>query len=277
MSASIVFHLLAALAYGGLGLWLWARAAAGETVAPVSTAQRACLTLAIALHGVALFNGVLPNHSILLGWALAMSAALWLGMLVFWCQSLFARIDGLLLILLPAGVLASLLASAFPAGHVVPHANSEWLRFHLIIALTAYGLISVAALHAVLMAALDRQLHQPLQSAAQRPLLDRALGSMPPLLVQEQLLFQLIRLGFAVLTLTVITGAVVSLRLSSQLVPFDHKTVFTLLSWVTFGGLLWGRRTRGWRGRIALRWTLTGFAFVLLAYTGSRFVLDVIL
>ena len=91
------------------------------------------------------------------------------------------------------------------------------------------------------------------------------------------LLFRLIWIGFAVLTLTVITGAIVSLRLSNQLVPLDHKTIFTLLSWFTFGGLLLGRYVWGWRGRIALRWTLVGFAFLLLSYTGSRFVLDVIL
>src|SRR3546814_15499273 len=100
---------------------------------------------------------------------------------------------------------------------------------------------------------------------------------MPPLLIQEVLLFRLIWIGFAILTLTVITGAIVSLRLTAELVPIDHKTVFTLLSWLTFGGLLVGRQLRGWRGRVALRWTLVGFAFLLLSYTGSRFVLDVIL
>jgi ABC-type uncharacterized transport system permease subunit len=105
----------------------------------------------------------------------------------------------------------------------------------------------------------------------------RALDCVPPLLVQEQLLFRLIWIGFAALTLTVITGSIVSLRLDHVLVPLDHKTVFTLLSWLTFGGLLIGRHARGWRGRLALRWTLAGFAFLLLSYTGSRFVLEVIL
>ncbi|NLJ63301.1 MAG: cytochrome c biogenesis protein CcsA, partial [Alcaligenaceae bacterium] len=115
------------------------------------------------------------------------------------------------------------------------------------------------------------------QAAGQQNTWYRALDSMPPLMVQEDLLFRLIRIAFFVLTLTVITGMVVSLRLANQLIPLDHKTLFTLLSWVTFGGLLIGRQLRGWRGRIALRWTLVGFSFLLLAYTGSRFVLDVIL
>lgn len=277
MSASIVFHLLATLGYSTLAFWLWTRAATDPEPATAGMAQRTLLTLAITLHAIGLFQGILLQHTLYLGWALALSAALWLGMVIFWFQSLIMRIDGMLLILLPAAAVVTLLAGLFPDGHIVPHANSEWLRFHLLIAFTAYGLIFVAALHAILMAALDRQLHRPVETATQRSILDRALDSMPPLLTQERLLFQLIWIAFGILTLTVLTGAIVSQRLLSQFLPLDHKTVFTLLAWVTFGILLWGRHTRGWRGRIALRWTLVGFAFVLLAYTGSRFVLDVIL
>ena len=59
--------------------------------------------------------------------------------------------------------------------------------------------------------------------------------------------------------------------------PLDHKTVFAVLSWVAFGLLLAGRWLYGWRGRTALRWTLSGFVLLLLAYVGSRFVLEVLL
>lgn len=277
MSASIVFHLVATLAYGCLGAWLWVQTAHHQASIRIRAGHRLALMLALTLHAGALFTGILPNHGLFLGWALALSAAIWLGMLIFWAQSLFSRIDGLLLILLPAATLATLLAGLFPAGHYVPHANSEWLRIHLLIAFIAYGLTAVSALHAILMAAIDKHLHQPVAATPGQDMFSRVLNAMPPLLAQEKLLFQLLRIGFIVLSLTVVSGAIVSLRLSAQLVPFDHKTVFTLLSWITFGGLLWGRRTRGWRGRTALRWTLAGFAFVLLAYTGSRFVMDVIL
>ena len=118
---------------------------------------------------------------------------------------------------------------------------------------------------------------RPVQAIGQQNSWYRALDSMPPLMVQETLLFRLIRFSFIVLTLTVLTGIAVSLRVDNQLVPLDHKTLFTLLSWLTFGALLIGRRLRGWRGRTALKWTLAGFCLLLLAYTGSRFVLDVIL
>ena len=87
----------------------------------------------------------------------------------------------------------------------------------------------------------------------------------------------LIGLGFALLTLTVLSGVFFSDALFGQPLRLDHKTVFTLIAWVTFGALLVGRVTRGWRGRVALSWTLSGFAMLILAYAGSRFVLEVIL
>ena len=52
---------------------------------------------------------------------------------------------------------------------------------------------------------------------------------------------------------------------------------FAFASWGIFAALLLGRRVYGWRGRIALRWTLTGFMVLLLAYIGSRFVAEVLL
>ncbi|MYN15061.1 hypothetical protein GSY71_18145 [Pusillimonas sp. TS35] len=279
MSAGIVFHLLAALAYAILAVALWRPLARSQTGGEVraGTIRRVCLGGAIVLHGIGVIQSVTPNHGLFLGWALALSAAVWLGLLVFWLESLVMRIDGLLLILLPAATFAAIIAGLFPGGHAVDHANNELLRMHLLIALIAYGLITVAALQSMLMAALDRQLHRPVLPDESRSIIDRALDSMPPLLLQEVLLFRLIWIGFAILTLTIVTGTAVSMRISGVFLPMDHKTVFTLLSWLTFAGLLAGRHLRGWRGRIALRWTLAGFAFLLLSYTGSRFVIDVIL
>jgi len=277
MAVSIVFHLLAALAYATLGLALWRPIARVDQVAPTGVIGRSCLLGAIALHGIGLAAAVIVPAGLHLGWALALSTAMWLGMIVFWVENFLLQLDSLLLLLLPVAAIISLLAAVFPHGYVVPHANSDWLRTHLLIAMMAYGLITVAALHAMLMTVLDRHLHRPIEARGDQGLMARAMAAMPPLLTLEQLLFRLIWIGFGALTLTVITGIVVSMRLSGYPLPFDHKTVFTLLSWVTFGVLLAGRHIQGWRGRLALRWTLAGFAFLLLSYTGSRFVLEVIL
>jgi len=278
MSPGIVFHALAAMAYALLGAGLWRAMARGAAVR-TNPIGRCGLLAALVLHGIGLQQSLMSGPNLHLNWALALATATWLGLIIYWLEDLLSHMDGLQLLLLPAACLVTTLAALFPHAQVITPADSTWLRIHLLLALAAYGLITVAALHALLMAALDRRLHHPLTTPQGQAitLLARMLDSLPPLLPQERLLFRMIWAGFVLLSVAVITGSVVSMGLTGKILPFDHKTVFTLLSWLTFGLLLAGRHLRGWRGRVALRWTLTGFAFLLLAYTGTRFVLDVIL
>jgi ABC-type uncharacterized transport system permease subunit len=102
-------------------------------------------------------------------------------------------------------------------------------------------------------------------------------ASLPPLMTLEALLFRIITLGFVLLSLTLGSGFVFSEELFGQAARFNHKTVFGVISWIIFAALLVGRHGWGWRGRTALRWTLAGFAALLLAYVGSMFVLEVVL
>jgi ABC-type uncharacterized transport system permease subunit len=281
MSVGIVFHSLAALAYAVLGLGLYRSLSSDPPIVKAGQLTRIGLLLAIVLHGIALRDMVLQDGNLRVGWSLALSAAVWIGMIVFWLESLIIRIDGLQLLLLPTGAIVCLLAAAFPQSQVLAHANDAGLRIHLLIALLAYALVTIAALQAMLMSGLDRRLHFPLNEVAHTGAFRRAVGRLldaqPPLLAQEQVLFRLIWIAYAALTLTLISGAIISLSYSGKWLPLDHKSIFTVLSWLTFGILLIGRYVRGWRGRTALRYTLVGFAFVVLAYTGSRFVIEVIL
>lgn len=281
MSAGIVFHSLAALAYAALGLGLYRSLTSDPPIVKAGSLARLGLLLAIVLHGLALRDTVLQEGNLRVSWTLALSAAVWIGMVVFWLESLVIRIDGLQLLLLPVGTIVCLLAILFPQSQLIARANDPGLRIHLLIALSAYALVTIAALQAMLMSGLDRRLHFPREEGAHPGPLRRAIGRLldvqPPLLAQEQVLFRLIWIAFAALTLTLLSGALISISLSGKWLPLDHKSIFTLLSWLTFGILIVGRHLRGWRGRTALRYTLVGFAFVVLAYTGSRFVIEVIL
>jgi len=281
MSVGIVFHSLAALAYAFLGLGLYRSLSSDPPIVKAGHLARIGLLLAIVLHGIALRDMVLQDGNLRVGWSLALSAAVWIGMIVFWLESLIIRIDGLQLLLLPTGTTVCMLAAVFPQSQVLAHANDAGLRIHLLIALLAYALVTIAALQAMLMSGLDRRLHFPRNEVAHTGAFRRAVGRLldaqPPLLAQEQVLFRLIWIAYAALTLTLISGAIISLSFSGKWLPLDHKSIFTVLSWLTFGILLIGRYVRGWRGRTALRYTLVGFAFVVLAYTGSRFVIEVIL
>ena len=215
---------------------------------------------------------MLGAQHLFIGWALALSAAIWLGMVVFWLESLLVRIDGLQ----PAAARRhhrQRPGGAVSQGQFAPHANDAWLRAHLLIALAAYGLITIAApaCHADGAAGPPPA---PPAGRAGRAQHDRARAGFPAAAAGAgtPAVRHLDRLRRAV------AGGRVRLdrprSLTGKILPFDHKTVFTLLSWATFGVLLLGRHVWGWRGRVALRWTLTGFGFSILAYTGSRFVLE---
>jgi ABC-type uncharacterized transport system permease subunit len=149
----------------------------------------------------------------------------------------------------------------------------------------AYSLFTIGALHAMLMALLEGTLHggKRRDGAGQGPhaggagLLAGPLSSLPPLLTLERLLFRILGLGFVLLTLTLATGALFSEEVFGKAFRFNHKTLFAVISWLIFAALLAGRWRYGWRGRKALRWTLGGFVTLLLAYAGSRFVLEVVL
>jgi ABC-type uncharacterized transport system permease subunit len=175
----------------------------------------------------------------------------------------------------------------FGGVRVLPYAAAPMFKLHFIIANIAYGLFAIAALHAILMLAVERRLHAQRRAGSARNgaagaarnvgWLSNWIETLPPLLTMEKLLFRLIGAGFVLLTLTLVSGIVFSEQLVDRALSLDHKTVFAILSWLMFGALLTARKISGWRGRAALRWVIASFIALLLAYVGSRFVFEVLL
>ena len=141
------------------------------------------------------------------------------------------------------------------------------MSLHILTSITAFSLLNIAALQSVLLAIQNQQLrsHHP-------KLLIR---SLPPLQAMESLLFQMIALGLFFLSISLVSGFIFIEDLFAQ--HLVHKTILSISAWVIFTGLLFGRLRYGWRGQIAIRWTLVGFGLLLLAYFGSKLVLEVIL
>jgi ABC-type uncharacterized transport system permease subunit len=276
----IVIHVVASVLYAALALHFWntrwrtqGRAdGAGPALSAVARGlqgwERAAILAPLAVHGALLQADLFSSAELRFGFAHALSAMLWLAVLFYWLESFFYDLDVLQPPVLALAALAAPLPALFPGRVGASYSASFEFRLHLALAMLAYSLFTIAILHALLMALLERRLHQ--KSGA-------AIGGLPPLLTLERLLFRLIAAAFALLTLTLATGFAFSESLFGRAMRFDHKTVFALLSWLTFGLLLVGRYFYGWRGRTALRWTLSGFVLLLLAYVGSRFVLEVIL
>lgn len=234
------------------------------------------MLVGLVLHAGVLYHVIVGEHGWHFGFAPILSATLWIGVVVLWIEAMSARVEALRTLVLPAAAAATLLPLVFPGIDLSAQASRPLFLPHLLIGTLAYGALSLAALHAVLMTLAERALHHGGEQARSLPLA-RFLEDLPPLLVLERILFRFIGVGFALLTLTAFSGVLFSEEIFGQPLRIDHKTVFTLLAWAVFGILLLGRRLWGWRGRTALRLTFGGFAFLLLAYVGSRFVLEVIL
>lgn len=263
---------LVAAAYLVLALVTWRTLEAPQLTARWRAALLPMLAVA---HAVLLGMAVWGGGEFRFGFAQALSATLLLAVLVLWIEGMFVPVRGLDVMVLPAAAVCVVLPLGFQGAAIAAGVDSTALRLHLLVAIAAYSLLTIAALHALLMALMDRRLHSPLQAPAQG--LGRIFGQLPSLLALEKLLFQLIGAGFLLLTATLVTGVFFSEQLFGRALRFEHKTVFTIASWLVFAGLLGGRIVFGWRGRTALRWTFAGFLMLLLAYVGSRFVLEVIL
>ncbi|OGT01152.1 MAG: ABC transporter permease [Gallionellales bacterium RBG_16_56_9] len=228
------------------------------------------------LHGGALWVDMLTADTLRVGFAVMLSATLWISVAAYWLENRNAALDGLRALVLPCAGLAVLLPVVFP-GSVVPLAGrSPLFAWHMAISILAYSTLTIAAFHAVLMALQESRLH-PRAGLVTGGWMNAAIDRLPPVLTMEKWLFRLIGFGFALLTLTLLSGVVFSEQLFGIPFKWDHKNIFSILSWALFGLLLAGRRWRGWRGRTALSFTLSGFATLLLAYVGSRFVLEVVL
>lgn len=278
----IVLYALSSAGYGVLALHFWnTRWRAATPPAGPRPWERALILLPLALHGGLLMGEVVFAQPLRFGFAQALSAMLWLGVLVYWIENLFYSLEGVEPLLLGAAALVAPLPAAFPGlATSAAQAGAIEFRLHLVLAMCAYSLFVIAVLHATLMALVERRLHRA-RHGARAPEgagpLGGPLSRLPPLLTLERLLFRIIALAFVFLTLTLATGFTFSETLFGRAMRFDHKTLFAILSWSAFALLLAGRHLYGWRGRTALRWTLGGFVLLLLAYVGSRFVLEVIL
>ena len=223
----------------------------------------------LALHAWLLAQSTLGGPGLILGVGNAISAILWLTVLIYWVGNFFYKLEGLQSLVMPVAAIATLLPALLPMPAPLPNTELGVFKFHLLISLLAYSLFTIGSLHVLLMALLERRLHDGV--------LSQTLQGLPPLLAMEALLFRIIWAGFILLTLTLASGVVFSEELFGRAAKLSHKTLFGVLSWLIFAALLAGRHIYGWRGRVAVRWTLAGFFTLVLAYIGSKFVLEVIL
>lgn len=171
------------------------------------------------------------------------------------------------LVALPLSVLIVIAEAVISAPVLEITKTTGHITAHIITSVIAFGVLSIAGVYAIFVAMIDHLLRQHS--------FNKLVQTLPALDTLERLLFHLIKVGFAVLTISLLTGLVYVEDLFGQ--HLAHKTILSIFAWLVFATLIWGRWKRGWRGRVAVRMTLAGIALLLLSYFGSKFILEVVL
>ena len=273
----IVPYGIATAAYALLAFHFWRTRWRSDRPAAIAAWERVAILAPLALHSWLLYHVLFAASEFRFGFGHALSSMLWLAALIYWAESMFYPLEGMQPLVLSLAAVCVPLPALFPGLHTPPFTQAFEFRVHAVMAIAAYSLFTIAALHALLMTLVEKRLHHAKLNGQAAGPLKGPLAVLPPLLTLEALLFRIITLGFVLLTLTLATGFIFSETVFGRALSFSHKTLFAVLSWIIFGSLLAGRHFYGWRGRAALRWTLAGFVVLLLAYVGTRFVLEVIL
>jgi ABC-type uncharacterized transport system permease subunit len=238
-------------------------------------ALRAALLVGWVAQAVAIFVDIAGVGSDVIaarfGFAPALSMTVWLVLAVYMVESRFVPLPGARRVLALLGSVVVVLAWMYP-GEVRPLVASRWAPVHWALGLASYGLFGAAVLHAVMLNRAERQMRPGAVVAAAGSAGQASTSRRMPLLQLERMTFRFVAAGFVVLSAALLLGA-----WFANPWRWDHKTVFSMLGWLVFAGLLAGRRAFGWRGPVATRGVYAGAGLLLLAYVGSRFVLEVLL
>lgn len=223
--------------------------------------------VAVVAHGISAIGLIYTGHGIDLGIFRMLSLVFWFICVIGVLNNLRRPLDTALALLFPLAAISIVISFTLRG----PDTHFQYLSIgvfsHIILSILAYSVLSLCALQAMVLAVQERELKHRHRNSM--------LNALPPLQTMETMLFELLWVGFALLSLAILTGAIYVENLFAQ--HLVHKTVFSLIAWLTFAGLLWGHQQLGWRGHTAVRWTLAGFFALVLAYFGTKLVLELIL
>lgn len=260
MDMLFLLPALAAIAYLGASVGIWRNLRGSAGLLPAQTAAGA----ALLLHLILLTQIGIHGGGLAIGVGAALSLFAWQAALLLWLFSLREPVTALGLAVYPTAALCAVVAVVVPRGSPAT-AVLDWpVQLHILLSLLAYGVLTLGAVQAVAMTIQHRRLHDHQPRGA--------VAALPALQTMEVLLFRLLATGFFLLTLAILSGVLFLEDLFAQ--HLVHKTVLSLVAWLAFAVLLWGRWRHGWRGRVAMRWTLGAYGLLILAYFGSKLVLE---
>jgi len=223
--------------------------------------------VAVVMHLAVILLVTLEPEGIDFGFFKVASLISWVIVVSVLLSSWKKPLDNLFLYLFPLAIICLLGSIFIPSSYDTQTSYSAGVALHILLGILSVSIITIAAFQALLISSLNRLLKEKRSF--------RLVSHLPPLVTMEALLFEMLWLGLLLLTGVLLTGVLFMEDFYGQ--HLSHKAVLSTISWFVFAILLWGRHQLGWRGKVANRWILTGFAFLILAYFGSKFVLEIVL
>lgn len=222
---------------------------------------------AVTFHALFLYSSIFTPAGIDIGFFSALTFTAWLMATLLVVASFSLPISCLGLLVYPFALISLILRAISEQQHLLTDQLAPGLQTHILFSLLAYSLLSIAVAQALLLYIQDKYLHNKHPSGF--------LHSLPSLEAMETLLFRLIGLGVIALSISLLTGFIYLDDMFAQ--HLVHKTILSIIAWSVFVILLWGHYKFGWRGKIAIKWSMSGFTLLMLAYFGSKFVIELVL
>lgn len=260
----VIANIAAAVLYAALGIYLARQLIQQKTLNLPSFL--AGVGLALFIHAVGIYGISVKPEGIQLSFFAVSSQIFWAINAIVLLSSLKKALHNLFIFLLPCSAVAIITTLFSHTESTILQLNYT-LAGHVILSILAYSLLTIATLQAMLLSYQNRHLKN--RSSLQY------LRYLPPLQTMEALLFEFVLVGEILLTLSILSGFIFLDNIFAQ--HLVHKTVFSMAAWLVYAFLLYGKYKMGWRGNTAIRWTLAGFLFLMLAYFGSKLVLEIIL
>lgn len=274
MTLNFIFYVFAAVLYFSSAVGIYKSLQQNKLLLPIWV--RPAVTGGLMIQAYLIYTALFLKGTPHFGLALALTITLFTCTLILLVESFFSKSVAMLVFILPLSAISLALPILLPGSPLPAETATVAFRLHLLLAILAYSVMTMALLQALMLSTLHNRVHAK-DFTEPKPGQRRSLfESVPSMMEMEKILFRLIGLGFILLTAAIIFGAVFSQEVFSAPFRFDHKTVTTCIAWCIFGILLLGHRFFGWRGKFAARWTVFGFVLLMVAYIGIRFVLEVI-
>jgi|TARA_B110000259_G_scaffold54227_1_gene63933 ABC-type uncharacterized transport system permease subunit len=223
--------------------------------------------IGLIFHANSLYQSIWHPAGLDLGLFATFSLITWLISIQILLSCVFRQIETLGIVMFPLAGLASLVSSMTPAtSEQLIVVTNGTIQGHIMISVIAYSLIMLSAVQATLLAYQDRAIrdHNP----------GGFIRHIPPIHDMETLLFQLLGFGFIFLSGSLLTGFLYLEDIFAQ--HQAHKTMLSLVAWFILGTLLFGRLQFGWRGKTAVRWTLSSFTLLMIGFFGSKLAYEFI-